>query len=407
MDAATPARRGRRDQKDPRDQVWRALLARTTTQLGVALLRVGAPRRPLRAPLESEDAAVPGSEVRPVHEVLTHCAAYLDHRRGGPVSLETASALAHDGGGFVWVDLSDPSESDIAGVADAFGLPELAVEDAVQAHQRPKLEVYDEVLFVVLKPVVYIDSDEVVDVTEVALFVGLRYVVTVRHGPVPMLDQVRVELDAEEELPVPGPIGVLHRTADLVVDEYESAAVRIDEDVDEIEVQVFADAQDSSDDHSERIYKLKREIAEFRRAVAPLALPLHRLSEGTVSELPPDAHHFFRDVHDHALRAAEAIETHDRLLSDVLQADFARLAARQSQIAVRQNEIAMQQNQDMRRISAWAAIGLVPTAIAGIYGMNFHFMPELRWHYGYFAALAVIATTCTVLYRAFRRNGWL
>jgi len=167
--------------------------------------------------------------------------------------------------------------------------------------------------------------------------------------------------------------------------------------MDEIESQVFGTDEE---DHAERIYKLKREVAEFRRAVVPLAPPLQRLAEGSVPGIDQAAAPYFRDVHDHAMRAADAIEGHDRLLSDVLQADLARVGVRQSKIAVRQNA-------DMRRISAWAAIALVPTAIAGIYGMNFEFMPLLTWRYGYFVVLAVVVGVCVSLYWMFRRSGWL
>lgn len=390
----------------PRRRRSRGLLDRVTTRMATALLRAGAQRRPQPDHDHPGDDDEPTRAPRTPEQVVTHCVAYLDDARVDDVSLDAATDLARAGAGFVWVDLSEPTAEEFAGIATRFDLPDLAVEDAVTAHQRPKLESYDDLLFVVLKPAVYIDSDEVVDIDEVALFVGPRFVVSVRHGPVPMLDQVRAEA-TEDSHPVPGPIGVLHRIADLVVDEYENALVGIDDDVDEVELQVFADAGDERDDHSTRIYKLKREIAEFRRAVAPLSVALDRLVEGDLPGLDDLTRTYFRDVHDHVLRAAEAIDAHDRLLSDILQADFARLAARQSQVAVRQNEIAARQNEDMRRISAWAAIGLVPTAIAGIYGMNFADMPELRWEYGYFTVLAVMAVLCLLLYRAFRRNGWL
>jgi magnesium transporter len=197
---------------------------------------------------------------------------------------------------------------------------------------------------------------------------------------------------------------VLYRAADLVVDGYEETINCINVDVDEIEEQVFSDDEG---DHAQRIYKLKREVAEFRRAVLPLSAPLHRLATGAVPGINKAASTYFRDVHDHVLRTADAIESHDRLLSDVLQADMSRLGVRQSQIALRQNEVAAQQNADMRKISAWAAIALIPTAVAGIYGMNFDNMPELRWHYGYFAILGVIGMICLALYALFRRNGWL
>ncbi len=344
---------------------------------------------------------------RDPQDAVGDCAVYEDgHRRPGRVPLEQAGNAARSTSGYVWIGLQQPSVEDIAAVAEEFGLPPLAVEDAVKAHQRPKLEVYDDVVFMVLKPVRYVDHEEVVDITELAIFLGPKFVVTVRHGQSDVLRRVRMELDdSASELVKSGPTGLLYRAADLVVDGYEMAIERITEDVDEIETQVFASAE--SDDHSQRIYKLKREIAEFRRAVLPLAVPLQRLAEGAVRGVDPAAARYFRDVHDHLLRAVDAIEGHDRLLSDVLQADLARVAARQSQVAVRMNEIAVRQNEDMRRISAWAAIALVPTAIAGIYGMNFDNMPELHWKYGYFMVLAVIGAVCFGLHRLFRRNGWL
>jgi magnesium transporter len=342
-----------------------------------------------------------------VDAVIGDCGVYENGRRlPGRVPLAQAGEAARNTTGFVWIGLQQPTAEDIGVVAAEFNLPPLAVEDAVKAHQRPKLELFDDVVFVVLKPVRYVDHVEVVDVSEIAIFLGPRFVVTVRHGESDALRRVREELDGGDlSLLDQGPTGILYRAADLVVDRYEEALALIDEDVDEIETLVFAST--GGEDHSERIYKLKREIAEFRRAVLPLSGPLHRLAEGSVPGVDPASAAYFRDVHDHVLRAADGIEGHDRLLSDVLQADLARVAARQGQTAVRQNEIAVRQNEDMRRISAWAAIALVPTAIAGVYGMNFDNMPELGWEYGYFFVLGIIATVCLVLYRMFRRNGWL
>ena len=363
-------------------------------------------RRLLRRPGERGVAhtrpAAADVEVDPrgIDAVIGDCAVYEDgHRRPGRIRLDRAAAAAAGTSGFVWIGLQQPTAEDISTVADEFELPALAVEDAVKAHQRPKLEVYQGVVFVVLKPVRYVDHDEVVDVSELALFVGPNFVVTVRHGHSEVLGRVRAELDAgDTELLRHGPTGVLYRAADLVVDGYEDAIVSITEDIDEIETQVFGG--DAEEDHAERIYKLKREVAEFRRAVLPLAAPLDRLAQGNVPVLDAATAPYFRDVHDHALRASDAIESHDRLLFDVLQANLARVGVRQSEIAVRQNE-------DMRRISAWAAIALVPTAIAGIYGMNFEHMPELTWEFGYFAVLGVIALVCGGLYWLFRRSGWL
>jgi magnesium transporter len=326
------------------------------------------------------------------------CALYEHGRRcSGRLPLSDAGDAARATSGFVWIGLQQPTAEELGEVAVEFGLPALAVEDAVQAHQRPKLEVYDDVVFTVLKPVRYVDHDEIVQVSELAIFLGQGFVVTVRHGESTVLGQVRAELDSQIELPVHGPAAVLYRAADLVVDGYEAAIESINTDVDEIEAQVFGP---DDADHAERIYKLKREIAEFRRAVLPLGPPLNRLIEGTVPGVEPETGPFFRDVHDHLLRTADAIEGHDRLLSDVLQADLARVGLRQSQIAVQQNE-------DMRKISAWAAIALLPTAVAGIYGMNFEHMPELDWEYGYFLVVGLIVAGCFSLYWMFRRNGWL
>lgn len=332
--------------------------------------------------------------------MIGDCGVYVDgRRRPGRIPLDQAVEAARTASGFVWIGLQQPTSEEIAVVAEEFGLPALAVEDAVKAHQRPKLEVYGGVVFMVLKPVRYVDHEEVIDVSEIALFLGPDFVVTVRHGDSDVLSRVRAELDSSDStLVVDGPTAVLYRAADLVVDGYEEAIVSITEDIDEIESQVFGG--DSDEDHAERIYKLKREVAEFRRAVLPLDAPLRQLAAGSVPVVDQAAATYFRDVYDHALRASDGIEGHDRLLSDVLQADLARVGVLQSKIAVRQNA-------DMRRISAWAAIALVPTAIAGIYGMNFEFMPELTWRFGYFAVVGVIVSLCFGLYRLFRRSGWL
>ena len=319
-------------------------------------------------------------------------------RRKGRLTVPEAVEAARTGRGFVWIGLQQPTAAEFAVVAAAFALPHLAVEDAVVAHQRPKLDVYGDVTFVVLKPVRYVDSHEVVDVDQIAMFLGPGFVVTVRHGRSEVLGAVRRELDsAEPQRLTRGTTDVLYRTADHIVDQYENVAARIAVDVEDIQAQVFGG---DDRDHAQRIYLLKRELLEFRRAVVPLALPLRRLAEGEVPGIAGGAAPYFADVYDHVLRATDAIEGLDRMLTDILTADLA-------QVSVRQNRTAMQQNEDMRRISAWAAIALVPTAVAGIYGMNFDNMPELRWKYGYFVVLGVIALVCVGLHRLFRRNGWL
>jgi len=344
-------------------------------------------------------------KVTDIERVVGDCAVYERGRRlPGRVPLSQVSEVARSTDGFVWVGLQQPTASEVAAVAAEFGLPALAVEDSVNAHQRPKIEVYDGIVFVVLKPVRYVDHDEVVEVEEIELFLGESFVVTVRHGQSTILRQVRMELDSGQlangrfdPTELHGPTAVLYRAADLMVDQYAQVMASIDEDLAEIEGMVFG-AQEG--DFAERIYKLKREVLDFRRAVAPLTEPVQLLADGDVPGVDPKSAQYFRDVHDHLLRATDGIESQDRLLSDVLQANVARVSVRQSAVAVRQNE-------DMRKISAWAAIALVPTAIAGIYGMNFDNMPELRWKYGYFLVLGLIATVCLTLYRLFKRNGWL
>jgi magnesium transporter len=354
---------------------------------------------PVSKPENASEPLPAPERVADVESVIGDCAVYEKGlRRSARVPLADAAAAAKETSGFVWIGLQQPSEADLATVAAEFGLPALAVEDAFNAHQRPKLEVYDGVLFIVLRPVRYVDSHEIVEVEEIAMFLGEHFAVSVRHGATLVLKQVRDELDAGK-MPsnLHGPTAVLYRAADLIVDQYTEVAKSIDDDVAEIEAQVFSEHQS---DHAERIYKLKREVLEFRRAVMPLAEPMHRLMSGHVPGVDPEAAQYFRDVHDHVLRAIDEIERHDRLLSDILQANVARVSVGQSAVAVRQNE-------DMRKISAWAAIALVPTAIAGIYGMNFEYMPELRWRIGYPLIIAVIVGACVTLHRSFKRNGWL
>ena len=322
------------------------------------------------------------------------------HRRVD--DLDAALETARRDGGFVWTGLHGTSARDLERLAGFFQLPALAVEDAINAHQRPKFEQYPGMTFAVLKPVRYVDHDEVVDVSEIAIFLGEHFLITVRHGESSVVSTVRTEVDQEPQHAPTGPGAVLYRLLDHVVDGYTDAVNEIAIDIEEIEEQVFSGGED---DHAERIYKLKREVLVFKRAVVPLVGPLQRLVEGdsdstAASTIAEEKRPYYRDVLDHLLRAADAIDGYDRLLTDVLQAHL-------TQVSVRQNRVAARQNEDMRKISAWAAIALVPTAIAGIYGMNFQNMPELTTRYGYFVVLGVIASLCVGLYVAFRAKDWL
>ncbi|PTL54128.1 magnesium/cobalt transporter CorA [Paraconexibacter algicola] len=330
---------------------------------------------------------------RGARRVIVDCALYEDGvRRPGTIELADAlESCRHDGRAFVWIGLHEPDEAEFDAVRDEFRLHELAIEDAVVAHQRPKLEVYGDHVFVVLKTVEYRDPDEVIDVGEILMFVAREFIVTVRHGRPSPLSEVRGRLEARPELLKLGPSAVFHAIVDRIVDDYEPAVLGVENDIQEVEAQVFTD--DRTSNPTERIFRLEREVLQFQRAVVPLATPLDRLARGQFDAVHDDLHSYFRDVHDHLLRVSSQIDTQRQLLSSALQAYLA-------QVSVRQND-------DMRRIAAWAAILAVPTALAGIYGMNFEHMPELRWQYGYPLVIAVMATICSLLYRRLRRAGWL
>ncbi|TDC15814.1 magnesium and cobalt transport protein CorA [Streptomyces sp. 8K308] len=342
-----------------------------------------------------EGAADRGGELP---AAVVDCALYEDGERApGRVGLDGILKRIGEGGGrFVWIGLYEPTAEQIQQVADAFNLHPLAVEDAVHAHQRPKLECYGDVLVLVLKTIVHVDHEqviatsEIVDTGEIMLFAGPGFAITVRHGSAPPLDGVRRRLEADSDRLGHGPTTVVHAVADLVVDRYLEVADAFQNDIENLEAEVFS--PDRSVDAA-RIYQLKRELLEFRRAVAPLTGPLRRLASGTVADIPTRVTAYLRDVADHHQRAVETISGFDELVTGMLNASIAQLS--------------LQQNADMRRISAMAALIAVPTMIVGVYGMNFDHMPELTWRYGYPAVLAVIVITCTVIYRALRRNRWL
>ena len=315
-------------------------------------------------------------------------------RLPGEVALEQALADGRsDEDRFAWIGLVEPDERELDAITVELGLPALAVEDAVHAHQRAKLEVYGDILFVVLKPARYSDGDERVELGEIMLFVGAGFVVTVRHGRNDVLAEVRATIESAPEELGCGPAGVLHAVLDRVVDDYEVVLSGLDQDIDEIELQVFAEA---GIDHAERIYRLKRQVLEFRQAVAPLATPLEQLVAGRLGRLPQLSElplEYFRDVQDHVLRVVDRVEALGALLDGALSANLA-------QVGVRQNE-------DMRKISAWVAIAGVSTLIAGVYGMNFEHMPELGWVFGYPFALLLMVGSSLYLYLLFRRRDWL
>ena len=323
--------------------------------------------------------------------MIVDCAVYGQGRRlDRPSGVDGVRAEATDAGGFAWVGLVEPTMEEFDAVRREFELHELAVEDAVRAHQRPKLEVYGETLFLVLKTVRYLGHEEVVDIGEVMLFVGPAFVITVRHGEGGGLGDVRERLEAEPELLRLGPGAALHAVVDRIVDAYEPVVEAVREDIEEVEAAVFSSGAANP---VERIYKLRREAIEFDRAVAPLRAALRELTIPGLPVIDEELLPYFRDVADHAARVSEQVDGFASLLASVLQANL-------TQVSIRQNE-------DMRRISAWVAIIAVPTMVAGIYGMNFDHMPELRWRFGYPAVMLLIVVACVLLFRRFRRAGWL
>lgn len=335
----------------------------------------------------------------PLGSTVVNCVIYEDGERRAetfPVD-EALRRVRKAGRGFVWIGLHEPSATEIAGVAELFDLHPLAVEDAVQAHQRPKVERYEEMLFAVFKTCRYVEHEEltstseVVDTGELMVFTGADFVLTVRHGRHGSLGPLREFLEASPDQLAKGPAAVLHAIADHVVDEYLTVADSVQEDIDAVESAVFSVHAARGD--AGRIYQLKRELLELKRAVAPLDRPLHALATVQMPPVSPDIQPYFRDVLDHLTRVNEQIASLDALLDSILQAHLA--------------QVTVAQNEDMRKITAWAAIVAVPTMVCGIYGMNFEHMPELHWMYGYPLVVGVMAVSCLLLHRTFRRNGWL
>ncbi|MEU4447643.1 magnesium and cobalt transport protein CorA [Actinosynnema sp. NPDC050801] len=342
---------------------------------------------------------VPGSVADVNRDAVVACAVYVDGARlpGDRSPADAAAEVRDRGVGFVWVGLFEPDEERIRDVAEAFGLHELAVEDAVHAHQRPKLDRYEDHLFVVLKTLRFVEhespttANEIVESGEIMVFLGRDYVVTVRHGHDSGLGDVRRQLEADPPLLAAGPAMVLHEIADRVVDGYRQVIEAFQGDIDLVEAAVFAPRSELG---VEQMYLVKREIMELRRAVMPLATPLRKLSSGSCDPLVPEAvRSYFRNVDDHLTAAAEQVVAFDEVLTTLLDATLAK--------------VSLQQNNDMRKMSAWVAIIAVPTMVVGVYGMNFDHMPELRWQYGYPLVLSVTLTVCLVLYRLFKSNRWL
>jgi magnesium transporter len=368
--------------------------------------------RPIAKPRVYEPHVHPVSH--PPDQALVDCGVYVDGKRlHGKFTYAEACNKVHEieltgqagqegqeeqdrQEAFVWVGLHEPDETQMQDVADVFGLHPLAVEDAVHAHQRPKLERYDDTLFLVLKTVNYVPHEsvvlarQIVETGEIMIFVGKDFVVTVRHGEHGGLHDVRKQMDANPAQLRLGPYAVMHAIADEVVDHYLEVTSLMQSDIDSIEEVAFSPVRSLD---VEPIYLLKREVVELRRCVNPLSGAFQRMQTESKDLISKEVRRYLRDVADHQSEAADQIASYDDMLNSLVQAALAR--------------VGMQQNSDMRKISAWAGIIAVPTMIAGIYGMNFQFMPELRMHWAYPVVLAVMVIVCLLLYRGFRNRNWL
>ena len=323
-------------------------------------------------------------------------AVYSDGRRTGePDGLsELYAACQSDGEAVAWLGLYEPSTEEFEAVAREFHLHELAVEDAVTAHQRPKLERYGDTLFIVLRPARYVDETETVVFGEVAIFVGPRFVITVRHSDAPELGQVRRRLEGRPDLLRRGPMAIVYAILDHVVDGYEPVIAGLENDIDEIEDEVFT----GSPTVSRRIYQLTREVVEVQRATTPLDGMVGRLIEE--QGIGEEESRYLRDVQDHVLRAEEQAAAFRALLQNILSVNLTLETKTLSEVSLAQNE-------QVKKISAWAAILFAPTLIGTIYGMNFDHMPELHWTFGYPFALALMVFVSALLYLVFKHRHWI
>jgi magnesium transporter len=323
--------------------------------------------------------------------MIVDCALYENgQRQSGAFDLNDLPRCADSKTSFVWIGLYEPTDEEFAAVRKHYLLHPLAVEDAIRAHQRPKLDFYEGSVFFVVKTAQYLADREVLELGEIQVFMGDGFLVHVRHGAASPLTEVRRKLEASTRRLVDGPSAVLHAIVDHVVDGYGPVVAALSHDVERVENLVFSDVGRNP---VERIYMLKREVLELSAALEPLVAPLEQLARGEVEFVHGNALAYFSDVHDHALHHASDVRKLRDLLTSILEANLTRVSIRQ--------------NDDMRKISAWVAIAAVPTMVAGIYGMNFTHMPELSSQFGYPLILSVMAAICVFLYWRFRKSGWL
>ncbi len=336
---------------------------------------------------------------------LVDSAVYRDGRRAeSPATLEQALRSLPDETSMAWIGLYRPSETELIAVAEEFGLHELAVEDAIVAHQRPKLERYGETLFVVLRAARYVDESEQVEFGELHVFTGPGFVLTVRHAESPNLAAVRQRMESDPDLLRLGSEAVLYAILDAVVDGYAPVVRGLQNDIDEIQTEVFS----GDPQVSRRIYELSREVIEFQRATRPLLGMLTALEAGfskygTSEELQ----RYLRDVADHATTVVERVDDFQKLLTSILTVNATLVTQAQNEEMKNLTEASYAQNEEIKKVSAWAAILFAPTLIGTVYGMNFDHMPELHWLGGYPLALVLMLFTCLGLYTMFKRQNWL
>ncbi len=317
---------------------------------------------------------------------------------------DTFRELRSRPGGMAWIGLERPDETELASLAREFDLHPLVVEDAIVAHQRPKIERYGDTLFVVLHAARYVDAAEEVEFSELHVFVGPDFVVTVRHGACPDLAAVRTHLEAHPALLARGPESVLYAIMDRAVDDYLPVVAGLDADIDEIESEVFG-----GDAHvSRRIYELSREVVEFQRAVRPLQRVCGSLAKGAEKYgVTEDLQTYLRDVADHLTEVADRVESFRAALRDILTVNATLVAQRQNEEMKHLTEVSIRQGEEVKKVSGWAAILFAPTLVGTVYGMNFDVMPELHWAFGYPAALLAMLAVSAGLFAVFRAKRWI
>jgi magnesium transporter len=324
-------------------------------------------------------------------EGVVNCAAYSEGCRIATIPVEAISDHLLEPNRFVWIGLHDPSGNILKQIQEEFQLHELAIEDALRAHQRPKLETYGETLFIVVRTVQMNYESRKLDFGETHFFVGKNFIVSIRHGSSRAYSEVRARCESTPQLLRKGPGFALYAVMDSIVDGYFPVIDELGQELEVLEERIFSEKP--SRETTKQIYDLKRQLVEVKRAVSPLIDVCTRLMRFDLEVIPEDTRPYFRDVYDHVIRINEMVDSTREILATALEANF-------SLVSISQNEI-------QKRFAGWAAILAVPTMIAGIYGMNFKFMPELDWQYGYPLILAITIIACGLIYSAFKRAGWL